>query len=520
MQTFLNNQIFDSLKVIKESYLSEKLADAYEMRMPIINNIDSEIKHVASISTLSTDLYNSVETNKAEVKRKIIDIQQKMENVDVMFVIDGTKSMTNYYSSISRSVMNVIELEKRRNAGNKLRFGLTIYRDYPDGVKAVEVLPLTSDYAKVISKLETTVCGSKDLDLPEAVYNGIIEGVKGAGFNPHHNNVVVVIGDAGNHEKDKKGLSLKNVVNQLSIVNANLIFFQVNYLETNDGSFDKFNFDAQDILIETASQNTPNFDAKLDYLENSQTWELNFDASEEDKELFMFGKFTHAELNVPMDAKVLETNIENSLADYLFRASKIRARLEGLLNGSQGSFSGAMEDILRGEGMTDEQIEILKMIGDFTSRGYTSMSFYDLDYDTYTPVVFLSAGEKKKLDKILGKLKGGSNNKARKNFQSALLEQCKDLLGESNSDLVLDKTMNEIWDIVLGVPFNGNYKIKNLRLRDLDKSTSIDDINFKSFLESFMQQANIFNNNQYTDIKFKLAGEWFYWIPLEDFPGN
>ena len=520
LRSFLNNQVMDERKVVKTQKLTEELSDAYEMRMPILNNIDEEVKQVASIARLEGDVNNELESNKAQVKRKIIDIQRKMENVDIMFVIDGTKSMKNYYSPVSRSVMNIIDLDKRQNAGNRLRFGLTIYRDYPDGSKAAEVLPLTSDYKKLINKLQTTVCGSADKDLPEALYNGVIQGIKNGGFNPKHNNVLVIIGDAGNHENDVKGHSLLSVVEEVSSIESSLVMFQVNYLETGDGAFDKFNFDAQDIILNAANKSTENFKAKLYYNESTRTFDLGFTGADEDKELFMFGKFTHAELNVPMNGKVLENNIEISLEDYLERASIIRARLERLLNGNQGQFSPALIEMLRKEGMTEEQIEILKSIGDFTTKAYTSMSCYDLGYDAYNPVVFLSQSEKNNLNKILGKLKGGSNSKVRKNFQLALLEQCKKLLGDTNEDNILDKTMNEIWDVILGVPFNGDEDIKNMRLRDLDKTSSMSDITFKSFMDSFLQQAKNFINNTYTDRRFMLAGEWFYWIPLEDFPGN
>ena len=91
-----------------------------------------------------------------------------------------------------------------------------------------------------------------------------------------------------------------------------------------------------------------------------------------------------------------------------------------------------------------------------------------------------------------------------------------DMLG-APKDVVENKTMNEIWDIILGIPFGGDTMIKNRLLRDLDK---LDDATFKPFYSKFKVKAEKFTEFPFYDSMFEIAGQRFYWIPLDKFPGN
>ena len=129
----------------------------------------------------------------------------------------------------------------------------------------------------------------------------------------------------------------------------------------------------------------------------------------------------------------------------------------------------------------------------------------------------MSYDEKEKLNDILKKLRswGGAGSK-KKALKNALTQQAMEMLGAPKS-VVESKTMNDIWDIVLGVPFNGDARISNVQLRDLDK---LDDVIFTEFYSVFHEQADAFRNNPFYNSMFEMAGQKFYWIPLDKFPGN
>ena len=130
----------------------------------------------------------------------------------------------------------------------------------------------------------------------------------------------------------------------------------------------------------------------------------------------------------------------------------------------------------------------------------------------------MSQQEKENLDRILNKIGSrSSSTKTKQSFKEALLSQCMQLLGDESEANVLDKTMDEVWDVILGIPFKGSPEIKNMKLNDMDK---LDDTEFSIFFDNFKLQADDFTSNAYEHRSFKLAGTNFYWIPLEDFPGS
>ena len=68
------------------------------------------------------------------------------------------------------------------------------------------------------------MCKSKDNDLPEALYNGLIN-IEDAGFVERQSNIVVLIGDAGNHYPDPKGIKLADVLGVVKKYDVSFISF-------------------------------------------------------------------------------------------------------------------------------------------------------------------------------------------------------------------------------------------------------------------------------------------------------
>ena len=189
---------------------------------------------------------------------------------------------------------------------------MSIYRDYPDGNdRMFEIEPLTSNVQKIINKAKSTICDSKDTDAPEAVYQGIIKGIDEAGFNKQHSNIVVLIGDAANHDPDSK-FTLANVVSKIKEYNINLVAFQVikGYHET----YYKFPVDVRYMMRGVAKKhNSQEYDFQYKKFEGENSFGLEY--KNEDKEgLFrMFGRFSYATGNKQMSTKILEDNIYEEL---------------------------------------------------------------------------------------------------------------------------------------------------------------------------------------------------------------
>ena len=235
----------------------------------------------------------------------------------------------------------------------------------------------------------------------------------------------------------------------------------------------------------------------------------------------MFGRFTYANNGSSMGVDILKNNIKEATTEYLKNVENQVSLLEGMIGGQSknGVFSPGFITYLRKIGFSEKEIEIIKSLGDVNMMGYTVTDYKSKEVDCFYPVVFLSLTEKANLDKILKRLTGGniSHTKTKQYFKEALLEQAKTMLGDVPDDVVLSKDLNEIWDVILAVDFTGDPRIATTKLRDMDK---LPDEVFDDFYSSFKDDVERFVNNSFDDSMFELAGQKFYWIPLNEIPGN
>ena len=521
LDNFLSTQLYNKKEVVKKYIIKPKRQDPKIMRMPIIQNYDQTLKEVATIGNIGSDV-KVTEEERVKIERKIQEIKDKIENIDILFVVDGTKSIAQYYPAIANSISQTIQNNKIKNSNNRIRFGLAIYRDYFDDDKAIEVLPLTGDNEKVINKVLTTECFSKNPELPESQYNGMIKGINDAGFNPAYSNIVVLIGDAGNHNPDPKGITIDNVTDLLYKQQISLIAFQA--INGRDVAFRQFNRDAQKYLTGTAEKYTKgsNTKIKIEDISIKNTYKLNFTTStNKQTDLFMFGRFTYASGDKAMDVQILEENIVQSINEYLKRVDQTKSDLEAMLGGDFPE--DAMLEYLKNKGFKPDElqklIEILKRADQITAKGNTSLQYYETGINCFTPVVFLSYDEKLSIDRILKQLirDTQSSTQKKKGLQTALLEQCKKMLGDVSDENILNKNLNEIWDVILAVPFTGNQSISKTMLRDIDR---LNDESFNEFYSKFEESAYKFIRNDFGSSKFELADQYFFWIPLNNIPGN
>ena len=513
LNQFIETGKLQETEVFKTFHVKSERPRPYIMRMPIMNNIGANKKKVVTIQSIN-EMTNEEE---AKIDKKINTLENKQELVNILLVVDATESMSKYLPQIKESITEIIRNNNISDANTSLRFGLAVYRDYPDDSDDFNLVPLTEDHDKVINKLLQTDTHSKDKDLPEAQYQGLVKGIRKAGFNKDNSNVVVLVGDAGNHTNDPEGYTSDKVINALQEYNASMIAFQV--INGKAPSYDTFNFDVMNYLTKSAEEYGG---VELRETGNKNTYKLVYPGlSEEERSLLRFGRFTYAsgDQNI-MEPSILKDNITRLVSDYLFTVEKGITILKNMREGNvQGDMNPEMVKWLKDHDFSEEQIGKLQNLGEFTKRGYISKKYYNNDVKAFSPVVFLSSNEKRKIDNTLRKLTKGkmSITERKKALQNTLLEQCKKILGEVSDRQIYDKNMNEIWQIILSIPFTGSSKIKNTLLRNIK---SISDKKFRPFYDGFEEAANEFITNDYRNSRFELANQTYYWIPLKDIPGN
>ncbi len=512
---FIQSAGADVPKPIFQLPLTSEIPSPYDYRLPVLTNLDENRKEVITIAALGNK-----GVKQSDVSKKLEELKEKKSNINIVFAIDGTSSMKEYHQPVINSIIRIIEHDKLRNAANTIRFGLIIYRDYADGPREVEIERLTTDHNQIIKSLKAVKWSSLNKELPEAQFNGLLKGIDKMGLQTSHSNVLVLVGDAANKQPDPKGHTLNEVAQKFFDYKMSLIGFQV--MVGNHPTFVQFSYDMQDYLKKTARKYPiPPTNVKLEKIDVKNTYQLNMLGKGGEKtELFMFGRFTYASNNKPMDVKVLELNVVGAIFEYIEKAEKDIAHLESVRSSSI-EFTETVVDKLILDGFTDDEIAVLRKEGELAKKGFTARRQYNQQNNAFKPVVFLSHNERLEMLETLKRLKNaassGTSTKAKGAFKIAILEQVKKMLGEVSADNILDKNMDEIWKIMLAVDFTGNTTIKLTKLRDLDK---LNDAVFVDFYQSFERKADIFASASYKERSFKMAGQTFYWIPLSDIPGN
>jgi hypothetical protein len=131
-----------------------------------------------------------------QIDRKIA---QERRNVQILFVIDATKSMQPYFGAVQQAIRES-KSGLPANEQAQYHFAAAVYRDDADGSRAAEMIA-NFDEERALNNLGSVVAQSNpaDHDLPEAVYEGIMRAVRTAKWNPSYTKIVIVIGDHGNH---------------------------------------------------------------------------------------------------------------------------------------------------------------------------------------------------------------------------------------------------------------------------------------------------------------------------------
>lgn len=163
-----------------------------------------------------------------EIGRRKNDFYRSANQIrdkDILFLIDATKSMGPYFDAARNAVMAFVT-GLSKNEKSRFRFGLGIYRDYPDGKEAfMRIAPLQETETVQAMQSSLAKSSANDRDYPEAVFNGIIKGVESVQWR-NGIRAVVVIGDHGNHEPDPNKYSERSVASILQ--RKRISFYSIN----------------------------------------------------------------------------------------------------------------------------------------------------------------------------------------------------------------------------------------------------------------------------------------------------
>ena len=183
-----------------------------------------------------------------KLQSRVHNINENSRIINIVFIIDATKSIIKYDTSISSAISESMDkiINERKDIYNKIfNFSAVLFRDFEETDNVVQVYPsLTTDFDSLglwIKKRMTPEYYGEDSDFPEAMYYGIktaFDSIINIGdeINDKQSNYFIIIGDAGDHQNDlTKGNTYINENTILELIteyNFNIIACQVRRPDT------------------------------------------------------------------------------------------------------------------------------------------------------------------------------------------------------------------------------------------------------------------------------------------------
>jgi len=185
------------------------------------NDINKPFEIGVTSATLDERVFKKNITEKIETQRK------KMENRDVVFLIDGTMSMGPYFrivGEIAKDIMKQFNYKKRKNNEvGQLRFGVALYRDYLNKTKCFEIISFLSTNANKIKRFLTNIKPLRSYEkredpayYPEAVFQGLMNSVGQMNWQKGSRKLIIHIGDVGNHNRGLDDITEKEIAKNLA----------------------------------------------------------------------------------------------------------------------------------------------------------------------------------------------------------------------------------------------------------------------------------------------------------------
>jgi len=473
----------------------------------------------------------------SEIREASSNLEQKTRMINVVFVVDGTESMGKFYKPISNGIINSVNMLKSDDTQNRFRFGAVIYRDKAEGDHLVDMISLQDNPSEVInflSKARTDY--SKDRDAPEALYFGLRKALTSVGLSKEETNFIILVGDAGNHNRDDETrLSESEIVKLSSDYACSFICFQAN--NGAHETYDDFIAQSQRLVLGTANNIHSTNEIKKDKWRPNDYEQPYFVSDDPNRYSLnnqeIVGSFLFPDKGSALPYSNLQKEITEKITSFDARTSTIIQEGKQVIAGEelsttsdQGEVSEFSEAVIgflsKIKGLSNSEIDMLKLRNyQFSMDGYTSRRITGLTSPVFKEVLFLSSNEMAQVLASLQKLTSGygSINQKRKQMQEVWLNLLSSQVGNIAEEEVLSMTVSEISDLTLGLPVQSSF-IKDVKLKDITEPTVVSDMSFENYLDYFRDKVNVLRSflTEGYEQSFFSNGMRYYWIPVEDFP--
>lgn len=514
-------------------------------RFPVYSSLNEDVLKVGAMGKVVTKDLIIDGLDMAKIDSISSRLRNKKRNINLVFVLDGTTSMQPYFSAVSNAVRNsMLNLQDNAtgnlNTLNNIRFGAVVYRDYAEGSRLSEVIPLTSRYQDVSDKLSKVQAFDRfDKDQPEAVFYGIKKAIRL--FKPNETNILILIGDAGNHARqDNSQVNKEQLTDLLYQYEVHFLAYQV-HNGYNSTSFDQFVPQIQGIVTEYSNKLYDKY-SKIDFKKLAQTRPelvtngLNHlklkDAAITASIIYPDKGADISPSRLEQELPVFVKNIDENTNDFIERIDQMRRGGGTSKSGPQGTVSNQIGKssnfapsillYLSNLGISQDKI---KAMGDKKFQmfkvGYASNNVDGFDYPLFRKSLLLSRLELGEVINNIQRLVNSPGANRRERMQETWYELLKKQIGDVNEEDLMNKTMEEVTKMLFEVPTSSEF-LKNVRLRDITDKSVLSNNDFETYVYRLEKKLNrltkeIYNNDGYPQ-KFYTNDEVYYWVPSTNMP--
>jgi len=489
-----------------------------------------EIIRVGVIKRIEEELIPIVDPEDARIIEVLDRVSGQRKHLNIIFVIQGSRGMSEYFSRISDALMRFDNYAKDNPEKLKLKTGCLLYRDLASGGKITEVIPLTNNIREISEKITSLPnLHSKGGDVPDAIFFGLQEAVSTFDLPQGQSNVIILIGNTGNHNKDDETrVDIKDIIDQLFYNGYSFFAFQLKHLGTDP--YSDFYHQSEEILSSLA---TYNYDASR-FIASKMLLKIpppGYKIPEKIQENIYFKtkpySFGGIYALIPGSSMPQNTTSELLSELLIFIYDSINRKMEKL-DSIQMILSSANIDSVAG-GFVRDFLLPLNLMGSHMAimqsieyhnylTGYVPFTVDSCKYPLWEYQLFYSMDELSELKQVLYQL---TSSHRRDNFIAAWTELVKSRKPWLSHSEIQNKTIKELELLLFG--FYRDSRFANIKLDEINDQTKLPDTTFSSWLEdigiSSREVDKIFNIiPSYADYSIESNEKRYFWIPLKLLP--
>lgn len=482
----------------------------------------------------------------AELHHKLTKIIKNSGEVNIVFIIDGTWSMRDYWQNVVAGIQES-EIYLKRESENRFRFGSVIYRDYSQtGKFDREIKPLalgqeTAGWLKErtdnwLTNHRTLPDADVDLDFAEALYFGLEGALRGVGLTEDAVNVIILLGDAGNHLNDPQGMTIEKIIPAFVKYQCHILALQVSHPKDHH-AYDDFTTQTTELAWQCADKNYKN------YLGNETDqpppqWSISPNGVSKIEDGVILAKIIDTENGNNLPPAQVKNLIIEFIKDIDIRQEQFRKTLDDIksrdisidlknitVTGKSGdhmNLGPGVKLAFRKAGFSERDIQILlsKKI-QFYTRGTAPMKINNQNHPLFKKVLLLTDEELYALKGSIVKIRQGiSGSEEREGLYKAAKELFKSYLGEAFDPE--QNTWEDLHLIVIGLPSKMEGFLKTVKIVDILDPRRFPDEQLRKYISIFNKSYSAIENIIYMrdsyQYKFETNRQEFYWIAEDILP--